>query len=123
MADTEAVRIPVRPGRSALVDKADERLVRSYTWRIVQAHGSSYAVATYKQVTVHLHRLVLHAPKGRRVRFKNGDTLDCRRENLELTQQPRANGWKARYARLLAGMQSRLPEHAALILAAHSEAC
>lgn len=77
-------------GHRALVDPElyDELLERM--WQAVVVNGSIYAASSrrdplFKDSTKdYLHRVIAKAPKGVAVRFRNGDSLDCRRENLVL---------------------------------------
>ncbi len=58
---------------------------RPYACRSIWVSGRSTRVC--------LHSMILEAPPGLRVCFRNGDSLDCRRENLAImTKKPRWSG-------------------------------
>lgn len=79
--------IPVRPDATALVDPCDAALAREYDWRR-GGTGDRYAVALIRDgdslKTCYLHRVVAGAGPGEIVDHRNGDPLDCRRENLRI---------------------------------------
>ncbi|AFZ69535.1 hypothetical protein [Deinococcus peraridilitoris] len=66
-----------------LVDAADEPLARRYRWHL-GGRERQYAMAVTERGTVLLHRLLLEAQPGQRVRHLNGNRLDHRRANPEL---------------------------------------
>ena len=61
-------------GRVCLVSDEDFELAARFLWRLRRG----YAVVP----TLALHRLIAGAPPGWRVRHRNGNRLDNRRENL-----------------------------------------
>ncbi len=63
-------------GQVCLVSDEDFELAARFLWRVRRG----YAVVP----TLALHRLVAGAPPGWRVRHRNGNKLDNRRENLEV---------------------------------------
>ena len=74
----------------AIISAEDARRVKKYKW---YAHvskgrnrkaGAPYARATVNGKKVFLHRFVMNAPEFMHVDHKNHQTLDCRRENLEI---------------------------------------
>jgi hypothetical protein len=90
------IRLPLkykrRPGEKALfalVDAVDWRMA-AINWRAQRTStGKFYAVHNVTlgkpiQRTLYLHREILQASTGTEVDHRNGDTLDCRRENLRL---------------------------------------
>ncbi len=66
-------------------DPADE--LRERSWEI---HSNGYVVCretvrvgnTSVRKSTYLHRLIMEPGREQRVRFKNGNPLDCREENL-----------------------------------------
>ena len=64
---------------------ADE--LRKKSWEI---HSNGYVVCretvrvgnTSARKSTYLHRLIMSPGRAQRVRFKNGNPLDCRKENL-----------------------------------------
>lgn len=85
------IRIPLIPRRRrgadveayAVVDDAFAALAL-LPWRPQKTStGKRYAVRTGPNATtIYLHREVMSAPPGIEVDHRNGDTLDCRVENL-----------------------------------------
>ena len=67
----------------ALIDHADAEAAAMYRWYLGGRHRR-YVMAFEHGKTVLLHRLVLGAQSGQRVRHLNGDPLDNRRANLAL---------------------------------------
>lgn len=68
--------------RFLIVDDSDKELVSAWKWRAVNKGRRTYAVSTsdYKIA----HRIILDAPRGLEVDHRNGDGLDCRRQNIRL---------------------------------------
>lgn len=83
------VRLPLSNGKFALIDEADEPLVRQYTWTCYW-HRTTWRVRRCfrkdgRSHTVYLHRFLMgDIPTGARVSHRNGDGLDNRRANLEV---------------------------------------
>ncbi len=69
-------------GQKAFVDSEDHAIASRYSWNYHEQSKS--AQAWHKGATVSLGRLVLNIPMGdpRIVRYKNGNKLDNRKENL-----------------------------------------
>jgi hypothetical protein len=82
-----SVRVPIlhRPGLFALVDDEDGPRVLKHVWRLsgdgIPVRRFALAGRDRKQS---LPRFLLDPPRGVVVRFRNGDRLDCRRENLRV---------------------------------------
>jgi hypothetical protein len=86
-------RVELIGGGVALVDLRDRQLVAEYTcWR-AGGTGNRYAVALVKipngkrggsLQTIYLHRLIAGAAPGDIVDHRDGDELNCRRENLRI---------------------------------------
>lgn len=71
-----------------VVDATDFETLNQYRWKAKPGiNGRFYALRNVKVngcfTTVRLHREVLGRPVGGDVRFLNGDSLDCRRSNLQ----------------------------------------
>jgi hypothetical protein len=85
---TDDVRqIPLTHGKIALVDAADYERVAAHEWSAVRVHGRWYAtrdVKDPKRRQLLLHRFIFGAAPRVQVGFVNGDSLDCRRRNLQL---------------------------------------
>ncbi len=87
----DIVVIPLRPGKSAIVDVADYSLVCKYGWSLKDSDPSKeYVHGRVKQLdgrskTITLHRFILQLtdPK-QQVDHINGDSLDNRRANLRV---------------------------------------
>lgn len=83
-----------------LVDVADLPLVAMYQWYVNRWNGKLLARAMLrddggKQEVIFLHRYLVGEPDELRVRHKNGNRLDNRRENLQvasLTELRATNG-------------------------------
>ncbi len=97
MAVSEAatVRIPVAGGPDALIDRIDAERVQALAWHTKRSRSRPELV--YVQTTVRLtpgrkgrktslqlHRFIVGAPPRVPVDHRNGDTFDCRRENLRI---------------------------------------
>ena len=81
-----ARKITLTRGFEAIIDDADFELVSKYKWRAGVGRWGVYAVTWMrtggKGRHVYLHRFLLGIPAGLQINFVNGDTLDCRRDNL-----------------------------------------
>ncbi len=81
-------------GLEAVIDAADLPLVAAYRWYASrdQAGGRHYVYSGSnterrgRRGVVTLARVLLAAPPGARVAYRNGNPLDCRRANLLLTR-------------------------------------
>ncbi|WP_019500932.1 HNH endonuclease [Pseudanabaena sp. PCC 6802] len=69
-----------------LVDSQDQALADSVKWRATSNGWVNRRHVDGKQAAVYLHREILKVTGNQsfQVTFKNGDRLDCRRENLIL---------------------------------------
>ncbi len=83
--------IPLTKGQVALVSSKDWSAVSQFSWRAIPSGSKWYAATNMprndgnrkgRYQTVLLHRLIMGAPAGCRVKHLNEDTLDCRRPNL-----------------------------------------
>lgn len=91
------VEIPLgRTGMVALVDVADAERVQAFKWHAHCSNKSAptpkwYAVRRVKvngrKHKIRLHRWLMNAPDGIEVDHQNGDSLDCRRENLRFADE------------------------------------
>ena len=73
-------QIPLTQNQTALIDDQDFALVSPYNWY----YNDGYAKAYHKGKVLRMHRLILHASKGRQVDHRNRNRLDNRRSNLRL---------------------------------------
>lgn len=84
------IEINLGHGRVALVDDADEELVRGYPWRLHHTGRASggYARADFtvdgKRIKILMHRLILDARPGQFTDHADGDGLNNRRVNIRL---------------------------------------
>lgn len=78
-----------------LVDPSDEILSWGYRWHL-GGRARQYAMALTPHGTVLLHRLIVRARPGQRVKHLNGDRLDNRRENLWVLDAVNVVGSSAR---------------------------
>jgi hypothetical protein len=80
--------IALKDGRQVLVDEATHSRFGRLKWH---TDSAGYVVRDGEKIgqegIVFLHRLVVGAQPGHRVRFKNQNRLDCRRQNLILVTQ------------------------------------
>ncbi len=70
-----------------LADHADGPILSEYSWYVIDCRGKLYAQARGNGKKVSMHRLLMNAPQGFVVHHRNGNGLDNRRENLEVTSQ------------------------------------
>jgi hypothetical protein len=88
--------IPLSQGQVAVVDDADHPLLAGFRWpyRAERNGRQGYAVrhvkAGGKDWLSYLHREIMQPPPGHEVIFRNGDRLDCRRENLKVVTKEEA---------------------------------
>jgi hypothetical protein len=84
-------QIPLSQNQTAIVDDDDHERLRGFRWfyRGERGGNAGYAIRhrrdgkAYK--TQYLHREVVGpVPPGHEVIFRNGDKLDCRKENLRV---------------------------------------
>lgn len=90
------LRVTLTRGLFALVDDEDA-WVFDYSWFAKPRAGCAgfYACSTIGRKKVHLHRVVMDAPRGVLVDHANGDTLDCCKANLRFAD-PRGNSANSR---------------------------
>lgn len=98
--------IPLTKGFVAVISAVDYRRVNRHTWHVHTSRGSKkkpgqpYARANIKGRKVYLHRFITNAEPPFHVDHRNHQTLDCRRENLEIidhaTNQARRRNVKAK---------------------------
>lgn len=78
-------RIPLSDGKAeAIIDDPDWPLVSQYRWYHVRCGSKVYA-QTKEPGTIHciyLHRLILGLKNGEKGDHRDGNGLDCRRQNL-----------------------------------------
>lgn len=80
-------KIALTQGKVALIDNADYRLVKPYTWHTMRVGcGLDYAATNVDGELIYMHRLLLGLTRGdkRRGDHKNHDGLDNRRKNLRI---------------------------------------
>jgi hypothetical protein len=78
--------LPLAKGKVALVDADDHLRLSQFDWQIGRYVFRRYMTGG-KQHTVTLQREVMRRP-DQRIKFVNGNPLDCRKENLELRVKP-----------------------------------
>lgn len=99
--------IPLSQGFMAWVSPEDFRRVMKRKWSVLKKkNGDMYAQTNMKVegrwIRVLLHRFILEPPAGIQVDHRNGNGLDCTRENMRLAthgqnihnQKPRAGSSK-----------------------------
>ncbi len=80
-------QIPLSQGKFALVDDSDHPLLSEFRWcyrgeKGKEGYAVRHAKVDGKDRLLYLHRSLMQPPPDHEVIFRNGDTLDCRRENL-----------------------------------------
>jgi hypothetical protein len=71
-----------------LIDPDDYETVSKYKWFIKH---NNYVYTQVNRKTVHLHRLIINAPKGLEVDHINRNPLDNRKQNLRLCTKSQNN--------------------------------
>lgn len=83
-----AVKIRLTKNMFAYISLEDEQLVKRYYWRAVKSFSKYYArsrkVINGKVTTIRMHRLITHCQAWEKVHHINHNTLDNRRENLQV---------------------------------------
>jgi HNH endonuclease len=74
--------IPLTQGKFALVDDEDYQYLKQWKWHWSAGYAERKEYPGGKQTHVHMHRVILNAPKGVLVDHKDGDTLNNQRANL-----------------------------------------
>ena len=80
-------QLPLSQGKFALVDDADHPLLADFRWcyrgeKGKEGYAVRHAKVDGKDRLLYLHRSLMQPPPDHEVIFRNGDTLDCRCENL-----------------------------------------
>lgn len=75
----------------ALIDKEDLEKVKLLQWHV---EYGKYVVHSHrengKKKTIYLQRYILEVLDNQYIKFKNGNSLDCRKENLLVYEKRRA---------------------------------
>lgn len=78
------IALPLSCGKQAVIDDDDAHLA-AHKWSYLRGrNGNGYAVRSHAGRFLYLHREVIGAPPGAIVDHRDGDGLNCRRENLRL---------------------------------------
>lgn len=82
--------IPLTKGLVAVIDDADYELVSEYSWyasqpkkRINKWYARAHVKGSHPPKRIYLHRLIMGFPRNQ-VDHKNGDSLNCQKENLRV---------------------------------------
>jgi len=82
------VTLELTQGKTALIDECDLPLVSQYSWHAVYRKPCWYAASSSLRrktgQALYLHRLIMDAKPDEHVDHKNGNGLDCRRENMRI---------------------------------------
>lgn len=78
-------------GHVAIVDEEDFEKFGHQVWHVTGREPYMYARRAYRPergtwAHLLLHRQIANAPPGAQVRFRNGNTLDCRKANLRVIE-------------------------------------
>lgn len=84
--------IPLTKGYTAIVDDADFDRLSAHKWCAIEIEGRTYAVGTIKTKFTYMHRFLMDAPKGYYVDHRNGNGLDCTRENMRIASPTQNSG-------------------------------
>lgn len=81
--------IPLSQGLVALVDDEDYEELSQYKWHAVKHRNTYYAVRNHPvypsyRVNVKMHRQIMRAQENEIIDHKNGNGLDCQRNNLRI---------------------------------------
>ena len=106
------IEVPLTQGKVAIIDAENAERVLCFKWHAMKCGENRYYARTdirtgsrkrnkygsrkrNKYVAILLHRLILNAPPGVEVDHKDGDGLNCRRDNLRLANRNQ-NIWNSR---------------------------
>src|ERR1700730_848573 len=96
-------QIPLSQGKFALVDDNDYPLLSEFRWcyrgeKGKEGYAVRHAKVDGKDRLLYLHRHLMQPPPDHEVIFRNGDTLDWRREHLRVVnnQDARQHHLRAR---------------------------
>lgn len=91
--------VPLTQGKVALVDDDDYDRVMRHKWFAVRNgkhwYGKRCIYVDGKIVNCYIHRFILGVPDAVPVDHRNGDGLDCRKDNMRVAS-PRENAWNVR---------------------------
>ncbi|NIA67604.1 hypothetical protein HBA54_03275 [Pelagibius litoralis] len=76
-------KIPIGEGKHALVDACDYELASEYSWHL-GGTDRKYVAGTVNGSTGYLHRVVMGAGPDDIVDHRDGNPLNCRRDNLRM---------------------------------------
>lgn len=77
--------IPLTQGYEAVIDAADVPLVEGFNWTAWVGSHAVYAYRKARNVSVYLHRVVAGADAEVEIDHRDGNGLNCRRQNLRPT--------------------------------------
>jgi hypothetical protein len=87
----ETYIIGLTRGKVTLVREVDLKYVSNFKWFALKAAYSFYAARTIrvsgKRTTQLMHRVIMGCTNGQQIHHKNGNSLDNRRDNLEICSQ------------------------------------
>ncbi len=82
------IELQLSQGKVALIDDEDAHVVAGRKWCAAWIRDRWYVMRQQpvngRERTVYLHRLIMGNPPGKIVDHRNGDTFDCRKENLRV---------------------------------------
>lgn len=83
----EMRRIPLTQGLTALVDSRDWFLMSQFSWRASRVKNTWYAKRSVGKKIRYLHQDILQIKAPQEGHHKNGNGLDNRRSNLQVTNR------------------------------------
>lgn len=96
--------LSISKGFTVLLDDEDFAAVSKYSWWTLETQdGKKYAQTRIDGKHIYLHRFIMKAPPKTFVDHRNGNTLDCRKENMRFASrsQNAANAKKHLHSRKL----------------------
>jgi AP2 domain. len=90
--DDSYIRVPLGYNKFALIDREDAVIVVQWRCRAQKLPGGKIYVNCHRTIDgvredTTLHRLLMQPPPDMDVDHRNGDSLDCRRENMRICTQ------------------------------------
>jgi len=76
--------IKLTKGKVAIVDDDDYLFLKRFNWSYYLTNTGEYATIQIKNATIYMHQLILPATPNKYALHKNKNTLDNRKENLQL---------------------------------------
>ena len=85
--------VQLTKGKIALIDQSDAEMTSKIKWYACETNAGYFYAACHggnchsSKIHVFMHRYLMGEPTGMKVDHRNGDSMDCRRENLRICTQ------------------------------------